>query len=358
MVSAALKAQGIAEVMIHTGQHYDYEMSALFFEQLGLSEPAHNLGVGSDSHGAQTARILAGVEQVLLRDRPDLLVVYGDTNSTLAGALAAAKLAIPVGHVEAGLRSFNKAMPEEINRVLTDHVSDLLLVPTELAVENLRREGIAGEHVVLTGDVMYDAVLTFRALYERERARVLRDLEVEENDYFVATIHRAENTDQGDRLAAIVAGLSGIAAELAPVVWPIHPRTRNRLTDLGIGMDARVLLAAPVGYIEMQALVTGARGVLTDSGGLQKEAAFHGVPTLTLRDETEWPETVVAGCNVLVGADVERMVTAARAIDGRRAPPTGFGRGDAASRIAATIHNWKTPATTTQPPRPLRSGSV
>jgi UDP-N-acetylglucosamine 2-epimerase len=341
MVSAELKAQGLAEAMIHTGQHYDYEMSALFFEQLGLSEPRYNLGVGSDSHGAQTARMLVGVEQILLSDRPDLLVVYGDTNSTLAGALAAAKLDVPVAHVEAGLRSFSRKMPEEINRVLTDHVSELLLVPTALAVENLRREGIAGAHVVVTGDVMFDAVLRFRSLYERERERILADLQLREHHYFVATIHRAENTDQPERLGRIVAGMTEIAADLAPVVWPIHPRTRHKLTELGMEIDPRVRLTAPVGYIEMQALLTGAKGVLTDSGGLQKEAAFHGVATLTLRDETEWPETVEAGCNVLVGADVDRIVAAARAIDGGVAPPTGFGRGDAAARIVSTFRDWE-----------------
>lgn len=337
MVSAALKEAGVPETMIHTGQHYDYEMSALFFEQLGLADPAYNLGVGSESHGAQTARILEAVERVLLDERPDCVLVYGDTNSTLAGALAAAKLHMVVAHVEAGLRSYKKAMPEEINRVLTDHVSDLLFVPTALAVENLRREGIEGANVVVTGDVMYDCVLRFQPLFQRERDRMLGDLGVREREYFVATIHRAENTDDPATLRAIVASLGRIAAELAPVVWPIHPRARKKLTELAIRPGEGVLMIAPIGYIEMQALLAGARGVLTDSGGLQKEAAFHGVPTVTLREETEWPETVEGGCNVLVGSDEIRIMAAARGAKGRVAPPQGFGRGDAARLIATTI---------------------
>ncbi len=341
VVSAALKEAGLAEVMIHTGQHYDYEMSALFFEQLGIPEPAYNLNVGSDSHGAQTARILEGVESVLLSDPADLLLVYGDTNSTLAGALAAAKLHVPVAHVEAGLRSFNRRMPEEINRVLTDHLSELLFVPTALAVENLKREGIdGGSKVHLTGDVMFDAVLRFRELYERERARVLGELGLQPGGYFAATVHRAENTDDQKRLEAIVEAFGAIGREVARVVWPVHPRTRHKLDTLGVNVGDRVALVPPLGYLEMQALLSGARGVLTDSGGLQKEAAFHGCPTITLRAETEWPETLATGGNVLADADPERIVAAARRAAGRFEPPAAFGGGEAAREIAAVIRDW------------------
>lgn len=339
VLSIALREAGIEEVLIHTGQHYDYEMSELFFEQLCLAPPAHNLGVGSASHGAQTARILEGIEAILLSDKFDLLVVYGDTNSTLAGALAAAKLLIPVAHVEAGLRSFNRRMPEEVNRVLTDHVSDLLFAPTETAVANLIREGLEPARIHLTGDVMFDAVVRFQPLFAMERERMLSSLELEERRYFVATIHRAENTDDPVRLGAITGALEAIAEELGPVVWPVHPRTRAKLASSGRDLP-RVRLIDPIGYLEMQALLGEARGALTDSGGLQKEAAFHGVPTITLRDETEWTETVEAGVNVLVGADPNRIVAAARAASGRVSPPAGFGRGDAGRITADAIRDW------------------
>lgn len=339
VLSIAFRETGIEEILIHTGQHYDYEMSELFFEQLGLAPPAHNLGVGSASHGVQTARILEGIEEILLAEKFDLLVVYGDTNSTLAGALAAAKLLIPVAHVEAGLRSFNRRMPEEVNRVLTDHVSDLLFAPTETAVTNLIREGIDPAKIHLTGDVMFDAVLRFQPLFAKERERMLASLLLEEQRYFVATIHRAENTDDRERLDAITRALETIAEEIGPVVWPVHPRTRAKLASSGQGL-ARVQLIDPIGYLEMQALLGSARGALTDSGGLQKEAAFHGVPTITLRDETEWTETVEAGANVLVGASFDRILAAARAANGRVSPPAGFGRGEAGRTTAQAILDW------------------
>lgn len=335
MVSTALQEAGIEEVLVHTGQHYDYEMSALLFEQLGLREPAYNLGVGSDSHGAQTARILSGVERVLLDDRPDMVIVYGDTNSTLAGALAATKLHIAVAHVEAGLRSFNRRMPEEINRVLTDHASDLLLVPTPAAALNLKREGIDAGKIVLTGDVMYDCVLRLRPLYEEKRDELLRAYTLERDHYFVATIHRAENTDDESRLRGLIEALTKVATNIAPVIWPIHPRTRKKLALLQT--PPRLLLIEPVGYLEMQALLSGARGALTDSGGLQKEAAFHAIPTITLRDETEWVETVESGCNVLMGADPEKIVAAAQAARGPVITPAVYGDGHASRVIANAI---------------------
>jgi UDP-GlcNAc3NAcA epimerase len=341
MVSRSLKDARLEEIMVHTGQHYDYDMSRLFFEQLGLDIPPHNLEVGSGSHGAQTGRILEQVEALMFAQRPDMVLVYGDTNSTIAGALAAAKLHIPVAHVEAGLRSFNRAMPEEINRVVTDHLSDLLFVPTDSAVANLRREGIPDSKIVLTGDVMLDSVKRFESLFRRERDQLFQQLRLSDRNYFVATVHRAENTDEAVRLEAIVGAFQAIADEDVPVVWPVHPRTRKRLGEIGFQPGERLLLLDPIGYIQMQALLTGARGVLTDSGGIQKEAAFHGVPTVTLRDETEWPETINAGCNVLVGASREGIVKAALAASGRLDPPAGFGDGHAAARIAASIVAWE-----------------
>jgi UDP-N-acetylglucosamine 2-epimerase len=340
VVSAALKDAGVDEVMVHTGQHYDYEMSKLFFEQLGLADPAHNLEIGSISHGAQTGRILEEVEKVMLLEGPDIVIVYGDTNSTIGGALAAAKLHIPVAHVEAGLRSFNRRMPEEINRLVTDHLSDLLFVPTASAVGNLRREGIDDSKIIVTGDVMLDSVRKFEALYSRERAPMFGSLGIADRSYFVATVHRAENTDDADRLSAIVHAFDDIGRDSVPVIWPVHPRTRKRLEDLRLNAGNGLRMIDPIGYLQMQALLTGARCVLTDSGGLQKEAAFHGVPTITLRDETEWPETVAAGCNVLAGAVREKIVAAAMSCLGRVAPPAGFGDGNASGIIAKSIADW------------------
>ncbi len=341
MVSAALAGREIGEVMVHTGQHYDYGMSKLFFEQLELAEPRYNLEIGSSSHGAQTGRILEQVERVMMSEEPDMVIVYGDTNSTLGGALAAAKLHIPVAHVEAGLRSFNRRMPEEINRLVTDHVSELLFAPTGSAVMNLRSEGIAESKIIVTGDVMLDAVRRFEPLFLRERGRLFQMLDLTERCYFVATIHRAENTDDPLRLRAIVDALDEIAMKIAPVVWAVHPRTRKRLEEMSLDGTGAVRMIDPVGYLEMQTLLTGARAVLTDSGGVQKEAAFHGVPTITLREETEWPETITAGCNVLTGADREKIVLAAADASGRLTPPAGFGGGNASGMIADAITAWK-----------------
>jgi len=340
MVSAALKEFAVDEIIVHTGQHYDYEMSRLFFEQLGIPEPRYNLEIGSNSHGAQTGRILEQIESVMLNEKPDMVVVYGDTNSTLGGALAAAKLHIPIAHVEAGLRSFNRRMPEEINRVVTDHLSDLLFVPTESAIINLRREGIEDSRVIVTGDVMLDSVRKLAPLYLDGRDRLLNRLEVSERRYFIATVHRAENTDEIGRLRSIVGAFGEIARTIAPILWAVHPRTRKKLDELQIVAPEQVRLVDPLGYLEMQTLLTAARGVLTDSGGLQKEAAFHGVPTATLRDETEWPETVNAGCNVLTGAAYEKIVAAAAKMSGRVIAPSGFGDGNAAAVIAKAIASW------------------
>jgi len=297
--------QPIQEVLVHTGQHYDYEMSQVFFEELSLKAPDYHLGVGSGTHGYQTGEMLRRIEEVLLREKPDWVMVYGDTNSTLAGALAAAKLHIPVAHVEAGLRSFNRRMPEEINRVLTDHMSTLLFCPTERAVENLRREGIT-EGVHLVGDVMYDAALQYTELAERKSC-VLETLGLEQKEYALATVHRAENTDAHERLSGILRGLERIAGEGLPVVFPLHPRTAKKLRRLGVALNG-VRVLEPVSYLDMLVLEKNARVILTDSGGVQKEAFFFRVPCVTLREETEWVETVEAGWNTLVGCDPKRIV--------------------------------------------------
>lgn len=300
VVSRALHAAGIAEIIVHTGQHYDGNMSDIFFDELDIPRPAIHLGVGSGPHGAQTGRMLSGIESIIVEERPDWLLVYGDTNSTLAGALAAAKLHVPVAHVEAGLRSFNRRMPEEVNRVLTDHVSDLLFAPTQSAVENLSVEGIAGARVQLVGDVMKDAVLYYANRSGASGMR-LEELGLRTRGYLLATVHRAENTADPDRLAAIMKGLVA-ASSTTTVVLPLHPRTRAALEDTDllreVAHHCRVL--DPVGYLDMLVLEKGAALIVTDSGGVQKEAFFFQVPCITVRDETEWVELVELGWNRLV----------------------------------------------------------
>jgi len=292
------------EILVHTGQHYDQNMSEIFFEELGIPAPDFNLGIGSGPHGKQTGEMLAAIEGVLLKERPDWVLVYGDTNSTLAGALAAVKLHIRVAHVEAGLRSFNRRMPEEINRVLTDHASDLLLCPTQTAVENLQNEGIArGVHLV--GDVMYDA-LVWAAAQEKEPS-ILDTLDLEPGKYLLATVHRAENTDDPERLAGILAAFGQVRETL---VWPVHPRTRLKLQELNWQPAGHVKLIEPLGYLNMAQLEKHARIILTDSGGIQKEACWLGVPCITLRDETEWVETVQSGWNILAGSEKKAILDA------------------------------------------------
>ncbi|MBI5017683.1 MAG: UDP-N-acetylglucosamine 2-epimerase (non-hydrolyzing) [Deltaproteobacteria bacterium] len=337
-VSRVLRATpGARQVLIHTGQHYDESMSDVFFEELEIPRPDHNLGIGSASHGAQTGRMLEAVEAVLVTEEPDWVLVYGDTNSTLAGALAAAKLHIRVAHVEAGLRSLNRRMPEEVNRVLTDHASDLLLAPTTAALENLAREGIGGSNVALVGDVMYDVALYFGDKAESE-SKALERLGLRPKEYALATVHRAENTDDPVRLAAILGGLSALAQRL-PVVFPVHPRTRHRLTSEPLGGTSGLRLIDPVGYLDMVMLEKNAALVATDSGGVQKEAFFHRVPCATLRDETEWVELVELGWNRLVpprdAASVGATLVAALGARGREASPYGDGR--AAEKIAALL---------------------
>jgi UDP-N-acetylglucosamine 2-epimerase len=300
VVSAALKRKGvIAEYIVHTGQHYDSNMSGVFFGELRLPVPGRHLAVGSGSHGVQTARMLEGVEAVLKEERPGMVLVYGDTNSTLAGALAAAKLNIPVAHIEAGLRSYNRKMPEETNRVLTDHMSSLLFAPTDRAVENLSREGVEPDTVFKVGDVMFDASLAYGELSDRE-SRVLDRLGLSPKTYAVATVHRAENTDDPVRVSNIFCALQRVSREL-PVVLPLHPRTRRLLDDgtHSIVGKSRIKVIDPVGYLDMLQLEKHANIVLTDSGGVQKEAYFFGVPCITLRDETEWVELLDIDWNTL-----------------------------------------------------------
>ena len=335
----------VDHVILHTGQHYDRGMSDVFFEDLEIPTADINLGVGSGRHGAQTAQMLARLEEVILTVRPDAVVTYGDTNSTLAGTLAAAKLHVPVAHVEAGLRSFNRRMPEEINRVVADHVSDLLLAPTPTAVANLDKEG-RGDQTVLTGDIMYDAVLVHRAAAAK-RAGVGRRLGLEPGAYGLVTIHRAENTDEPARLKNLTRALDTVAERGLSLVFPIHPRTADRLRrSAGWSPNPRVRLIDPVGYLDMLWLVENASVVLTDSGGLQKEAFFLERPCITLRDETEWVETVQWGGNVLAGVEPDTILDAVVGWETRRAAGhsglsaagrAAFGDGRAAERIVTAL---------------------
>lgn len=343
VVSRQLGQAGVEEFLLHTGQHYDERMSAVFFDEMAIPRPDRNLEIGPGRHGEQTGRMLAGIEGVLLAERPDRVLVYGDTNSTLAGALAAAKLHVPVAHVEAGLRSFNRRMPEELNRILTDDLSDLLFAPTTTAVANLRREGVPDDHIVRTGDVMYDAVLFYTEAAE-SRSHVLTDLGLEPGGYVLATVHRAENTDDPARLKAVMTGLAALARRL-PVVLPLHPRTDQALAAAGIDRAALGLrFVDPVGYFDMLLLERHARLIATDSGGVQKEAFFHGVPCATLREETEWTELVAAGANRLVpptGGDADAvgagLVAALDEMERLERPEPLYGTGDAGGRIVTAL---------------------
>jgi len=333
----------IIEIIVHTGQHYDDNMSQVFFEELDIPNPDYNLEVGSASHGEQTGKMLQKIEAVLVEEKPNCCLVYGDTNSTVAGALAAAKLHIPVAHVEAGLRSFNRRMPEEINRVVTDHVSELLFCPTQTAIDNLAKEGIsAGVHKV--GDVMYDCILFYTKKTKPIEKEMLERLGIKPKSYYLVTVHRAENTDDGARLANIFEALNEIATEDRPVILPLHPRTVKYARKHSVEIVNCVKVIQPVSYLEMIFLENNARLILTDSGGVQKEAYWLSVPCITLRDETEWVETVKSGWNILVGADKERI------IDGVRrdhkpydvSPRSIYGDGDAANRILDILQRSQT----------------
>jgi UDP-N-acetylglucosamine 2-epimerase len=320
----------IEELIVHTGQHYDPQLSEVFFEELDIPQPSANLEVGSGSHGQQTAAILERVEAYLLDTRPDAVVVYGDTNSTLAGALAAVKLQVPVAHIEAGLRSRNRAMPEELNRVATDHLSDLLLAPTDTAMRNLAAEGLAARSC-LVGDVMYDALLANAAL-ARRRSRILDTLGIAARRYGLVTIHRAESTQEA-ALPAVLELLAGIARSLVPLVFPVHPRTREAMRNIVPDWQPppELVLTNPVGPLDMLRLTEAAAVVLTDSGGLQKEAFMLGCPCVTLRSETEWVETVAAQANTVVGHDPGAAAAAVR----RALAQVATGNTDAAPRVHA-----------------------
>jgi UDP-GlcNAc3NAcA epimerase len=341
VVSRAIAQTGVMnEILVHTGQHFDANMSDVFFSELSMPAPKYNLGIHSGLHGAMTGQMLEGIESLLLDEKPDVVLVYGDTNSTLAGALASAKLHIPVAHVEAGLRSFNMRMPEEINRILTDRISTWLFTPTEAAAEHLRQEGVSDGRIVSVGDVMYDAALHF-GLRANATGGILDRLGALPGGYILATVHRAENTDDSARLAAIVSALSQSALTL-PVIWPLHPRTRAALqrSDLLDGMaTSGVRLIDPVGYLEMVELEKHAALIVTDSGGVQKEAYFYEVPCVTLRDETEWVELLESGWNRLAPPTDAALVTSAiqNALGVRGRKVSLYGKGDAADKIASKL---------------------
>ncbi|WP_150909695.1 non-hydrolyzing UDP-N-acetylglucosamine 2-epimerase [Marinobacter halotolerans] len=335
VVSRAIQqSDQVEETILHTGQHFDENMSDIFFNQLGIPKPDIRLDIHGSSHGEMTGRMLIEIEQALIANRPDRVMVYGDTNSTLAGALAAAKMHIPVAHVEAGLRSFNMRMPEEINRILTDQVSDLLFCPTSTAIQNLRNEGFDQKNVdcIQVGDVMQDAALMFA-----RKSMCPQSSEGWPEKFVLGTLHRAENTDDRARLAGIVQALNRIHSEIAPVVLPLHPRTRKLIQQQGLELNVRVI--DPVGYLEMIWLIRHSELVMTDSGGLQKEAFFFGKACVTLRDQTEWVELIEAGANELVGADQRGIFDAVARNLGREVRDTEhlYGGGEASQRIVEEL---------------------
>lgn len=339
VVSRALQQHrpDVTEIIIHTGQHYDSNMSDVFFDELDIPKPNYNLNIGGGSHGQNTGRMLESIEAVLLKEKPDWVLVYGDTDSTLAGALAAAKMHIPVAHVEAGLRSFNNRMPEELNRILTDHVSSILFTPTDTATSNLKNEGIRDKRVQQVGDVMYDA-----ALYYKKKAKRPAGLPVDK-DFILSTVHRAENTDDPQRLSNIIGALNEVAVD-TPVVMPVHPRTRKLLSQ-GNYDTHNITLLDPVGYLEMVWLLGNCHLVVTDSGGLQKEAYFFGKPCVTTRNETEWVELVESGWNLLVAPtslDNLRVAIKATIFTKDRKALQSFGDGDSARSLTQHLLSLNT----------------
>ena len=296
----------IKEVIVHTGQHFDANMSDIFFEELDIPKPDFNLGIGGGTHGQNTGRMIEGIEEVLIKEKPAFVLVYGDTDSTLAGTIAAVKLHIPVAHVEAGLRSFNRKMPEEINRILTDHASEILFTPTLTAANNLANEGISSNKIKQVGDVMYDAALYYGSKLE-QTSNIIKQLGISSKKYALATIHRAENVDNRERLSSILEGLKQYGNT---IICPLHPRTKSRLNSFGITIPTNIKIIEPVGYLDMIMLEKHAALIATDSGGVQKEAYFHKVPCITLRDETEWIELVQCGANIITGANTENIIAA------------------------------------------------
>lgn len=325
------KDPDVEEVIIHTGQHYDQNMSDVFFVELGIPKPDYSLGIGGAGHGAMTGRQLEAIETILMDEKPDWVVVYGDTNSTLAGALAAAKLHIPVAHIEAGMRSFDKNAPEEINRILTDHMSTALLVSTKGASDNLEAEGLTGPSVENVGDIMFDAVLLYKS--KAEKPDWLADVDTD-SAFALATIHRAVNTDDPEKLRGIFAGF---AATDTHIILPLHPRTKQHLIEYNIETPNNVTMCPPASYLEMVWLEQHADVILTDSGGVQKEAYFHGKPCITIRDETEWTELVVSNWNVLVGADAQQIKKALQNPPQGAADTSFYGKGNAGDLILAHL---------------------
>ena len=326
------------EILIHTGQHYDYQMNKVFFEQLNIPEPDYHLNIGSGTHGYQTGEMLKKIEEVLLKEKPDLVLTYGDTNSTLAGALAASKLQIKTAHVESGLRSFDRSMPEEVNRILTDHCSDILFCPTQNAVDNLRNEGIT-EKIHLTRDVIVDSLLHNREIAEN-KSTILNDLSIKSKEYLVATIHRASNTDNEKNLKNIVDAFSELNET---IIFPLHPRTEKFLKKYGFyeRLKSSVILTQPLGFLEFIKLMDHARMILTDSGGVQKEAYILKVPCITLRENTEWIETVDDGWNVLVGTDKEKIVNLVDEFTPSiKTYQNRFGNGDACKRVCDILNQF------------------
>ena len=335
-------AHDLEEVIIHTGQHYDADMSNVFFEELGIAKEKYNLEVGSASHGVQTANMLVGIEDVLLSEKPDWVLIYGDTNSTLAGALAAVKLHIPVAHVEAGMRSFNRLMPEEINRIVSDKISTLNLCSTQTAMENLATEGMM-DGAVLTGDVMYDCAIKFAPLAEKYSDPFAK-FAINPGQYILMTCHRAENTNDEKRLASIVSAVNKIAKKTT-VIYPVHPRTESFLENYSLAFSDKVLTVPPVGYLEMLILEKNAALILTDSGGVQKEAFFYQTPCVTMRDETEWIETVELGWNILTGAAESEIMEAVAKFAESPLPEAAeqpYGDGNASEKIVNELLNYKT----------------
>ena len=336
-LSKALKEAGINETLIHTGQHFDKKMSDIFFEQMQIPKPDYNLQVHGLNHGAMTGRMMEGIEEILLEKNPDLLLVYGDTNSTLAGALAASKLHVPVAHVEAGLRSFNMKMPEEINRILTDRVSSYLFCPTVTAINNLEKEGFNhfSAKIVNSGDVMLDASLHFHEIAKKE-STIIQSLNIAKNGYILATIHRQENTDDPTRLGSIVEALNHINQQ-KEIIVPLHPRTRKYIKEYGLNVEFSII--EPVGYLDMIMLISNWALVITDSGGLQKEAFFFKKYCITLRDETEWIELVEGGYNVLAGAIKEKILQEFNNLSDREADfnKSIYGSGEACGKIVEVL---------------------
>jgi UDP-N-acetylglucosamine 2-epimerase len=337
-VSSLIRESGMKEFILHTGQHYDEKMSQIFFHELGLRKPDLNIGIGSGTHGEQTGKMLIQIEKVLLEEQPDLVLVYGDTNSTLAGVLAACKMQIKVAHIEAGLRSFNKEMPEEHNRIVADHCADILLCPTQTAMENLKTEGVQNKsHLV--GDTMFDAVIQFVEVGKR-KSRILKKMKLESRQYFLATVHRPYNTDVPENLLNIIESFQALDK---PVVFPVHPRTRQKMRQINedfSSSNTNLRIIEPVGYLDMLSLQSNAKMILTDSGGIQKEAFFLKVPCITMRPETEWIETVESGWNVITGASKLKILKAVTETIWPEKQKNYFGDGHAAYKIVNVLADY------------------